>query len=80
MFPIEKQKFAFDGHLEMIEFVWDFTPLRICGSWDCWRVEMGVNFGGMWGVNCLKNLSPISDNLKLSEKVGKKEDMSKWHF
>lgn len=41
---------------------------------------MGVNFGGMWGVNCLKNLSPISDNLKLSEKVGKKEDMSKWHF
>ena len=66
--------YTFGRHMGMVDSVW------ICGSWDCWRVEMGVNFGGMWGVNCLKNLSPISDNLKLSEKVGKKEDMSKWHF
>ena len=43
MFSIEKQKFALDGHLEMIEFVWDFTPLVLGGSWDCWRVEKGVN-------------------------------------
>lgn len=44
VFSIEKQKFALDGHLEMIEFVWDFTPFGIGGSWDCWRVGKGVNF------------------------------------
>lgn len=51
MFRVEKQKFALDGHLEMIEFVWDFTPFGIGGSWDCWRVEKGVNFGGMVSID-----------------------------
>ena len=51
MFPIEKQKFALDGHLEMIEFVWDFTPFGIGGIWDCWRGRKGVNFVGIVSID-----------------------------